>query len=191
MTTEGRQWLLQRARSAIEAQLVQERSSQERPELDAPAPSEVRRAKCGIFVSLHTHQGNELRGCVGYLRRRRSLDQDVVAVAQQAAFTDHRFASIASAEELSAMDIEISLLSPFEIIDSENQIVLGIHGACVEVDGRTGLLLPQVAEGRTWSVEDFLIHVCGKAGRRDACWRQPGAILYRFTAEVFDDRSLR
>lgn len=191
MTTQGRQWLLQRARSAIEAQLVQERRSQEQPELDQSAPPEVRRARCGIFVSLHSRKGNELRGCVGYLRCRRSLDRDVVAVAQQAAFTDHRFASIASVEELSALDIEISLLSPFEVVDSEHEIVLGTHGACVEVEGRTGLLLPQVAEGRNWSVEDFLIHVCAKAGRRDACWQHPGAILYRFTAEVFDDRLLR
>ncbi|TVR02694.1 MAG: AmmeMemoRadiSam system protein A [Spirochaetaceae bacterium] len=186
MTNEGRQWLLQRARSAIAA-----RVSRTRREREVLAPHEVRRAKCGIFVSLHTHERNELRGCVGYLHCRRSLERDVVAVAQQAAFTDHRFSPVASAEELAELDIEISLLSPFEIIASEHQIVLGTHGAYIEIAGRTGLLLPQVAEGRNWSVEDFLMHVCAKAGRRDICWRHPEAVLYRFTAEVFDDRSLR
>ena len=186
MNQESRRWLLRRARSAIASRLEGGRSVRE-----IPPPTEVRRARCGVFVSLHHRETDKLRGCVGYLGRRRSLPHDITAAAEQAAFADHRFDPVATPQELANLELEVSLLSRFEVITAEDDIMLETHGACVEIAGRTGLLLPQVAEGRDWDVETFLRHVCAKAGRLDSCWRQPGAVLYRFTAEVFDDRAER
>ena len=184
MNDESRRYLLRRARESIACALSSQRVST--PEV----PAEVISARCGLFISLHDRATDQLRGCIGYIHPRRTLDLDVVSVAQQAAFSDHRFKPIASLSELDSMQIEISLLSPFEPVIDESDIILGTHGVCVDINGRTGLLLPQVADGRGWDLHTFLLQVCAKAGYRNECWKQPGAILSRFTAELFDDHSL-
>jgi uncharacterized protein len=185
MTDTAKRYLLDRAREAISCEIEHRRIS------DVPTPSEVKNSRCGLFVSLHSRETDELRGCVGYIRARRSLDRDIVAVAHQAAFEDHRFPPVTCPTELAAMRIEVSLLSDFEAVSDESMFTLGTHGACVRMGDRLGLLLPQVADGHDWDVRAFLLHVCAKAGTSDECWKLPGAILYRFTAEVFDDDSLR
>ena len=183
MTKETRRYLLNRARESISCALAGRRLPVRR------GPEEMQNARCGVFVSLHTRKTDELRGCIGYIRPRRSLERDVVAIAEQAALADHRFEPVASMLELDGIRIEISLLSPMELSD-ESGIAVGTHGVCVEIGERSGLLLPQVAAGRNWDVHTFLLQACAKAGRKGVCWNQPGVTLYRFTAEVFDEDSM-
>ena len=53
-------------------------------------------------------------------------------------------------------------------------------------DIRRGLLLPQVASERGWTVDEFLQQTCVKAGLAPDAWRR-GARIWRFDAEVFGE----
>jgi len=55
----------------------------------------------------------------------------------------------------------------------------------IEARGRSGLLLPQVATEWGFDRERFLAEVCRKAGLGPEAWRDPGARLWAFQAEVF------
>lgn len=193
MDDSAKRYLLRQAREAIEAGI-----DGRAPEAE-PAPAQVREARCGVFVTLHLEGAQadglpncepQLRGCIGHIRARQSLDQEILAVARQAAFSDCRFEPLDSREELERTVIEISLLTPFEPVDKIERIEPGRHGVCVEVAGRSALLLPQVAGERGWDRATLLRHLCLKAGRRDRCWEHASARLYRFEAEVFDEKSL-
>ena len=66
------------------------------------------REKGATFITL-TKDG-DLRGCIGSLRRSRTLGDDVLANAVAAAMEDPRFPPL-EAEELDAIAIEVSVLS--------------------------------------------------------------------------------
>jgi uncharacterized protein (TIGR00296 family) len=83
--------------------------------------------------------------------------------------------------------IEISLLSPPEVVRNVDTIEVGRHGLVVAASGRRGLLLPQVATQQGWSREEFLCQVCVKAGLDSGAWRADGVRLQSFTAEVFSE----
>ena len=82
--------------------------------------------------------------------------------------------------------------TPFRRVNDLDEIVIGRDGLFIErPPSRGGLLLPQVAEEQHWDVRQFLAGVCLKAGYPDRAWEQPGTNLYRFSAQVFSDSSLR
>ena len=86
-------------------------------------------------------------------------------------------------EELSQLDIEVSLLSPLEPIQPE-QIEIGKHGLFVEQGFHRGLLLPQVAVENHLGREQFLRETCHKAGLRDEAWKDAATRIYGFTCEI-------
>ena len=133
------------------------------------------------FVSLHAH--GDLRGCIGHIQANEPLGIVVPRCAVSACSSDPRFPPITSAE-LDDMEIEISLLGPFEPIASAAEIEIGRHGLFVEQGRHRGLLLPQVATEWRWDVEAFLAQTCRKAGLPRDAWKN-GAALFRFEAEVF------
>jgi len=172
-----RRRLLQIAREAITAHV----SGAPAVELSA-CPSLERPG--GAFVSIH--HGGELRGCIGLLEAQ-SLLRVVRDCAVAACSADPRFTPV-SADELVALEIEVSVLGSFEPIASPDDIEVGRHGLLVEQEGQRGLLLPQVATEWRWDRETFLAQTCNKAGLRRDAWKQ-GAKVWRFEAEVFGESS--
>ena len=141
----------------------------------------------GAFVTLK--RDGRLRGCIGTLECRRSLAEEVARVATSAAREDPRFEPL-RASELQGLDVEVSVLGPLEAIDpfDANAFEIGRHGLVVEQGMRRGLLLPQVATEWDWDRDQFLANTCIKAGLAPDAWRR-GATVYRFSGEVFGDRT--
>ena len=135
-----------------------------------------------LFVTLRK-QG-QLRGCIGTLAPEGDLSRSVPRFARQAAFADPRFPAL-TAEELPACTIEISVLTPPRPVADAHEIVVGRDGLIIELGGRRGLLLPQVATEWGFDRERFLVEVSRKAGLPPDAWRHAGAQLWSFQAEVF------
>lgn len=181
--------LLQIARDSLVAYVERK----ERQPLTAYPLTPALRARHGAFVTLR--QGPALRGCIGHTRNLEPLAESVRDNAINAAVRDPRFPPV-TPQELAGLRIEISALgpgstpdSPFIPIHEIAEIQLGRDGLYLDRAGARGggLLLPQVAVERNWSVEAFLDGVCAKAGAPPGAWREPGAQLYRFSAQVFGE----
>jgi len=137
----------------------------------------------GAFVSLH-HRG-VLRGCIGQPEPRDPLGEVIVHCARAAALEDPRFTPV-QPDELTALDVEVSVLTPPLPVADPSTIVVGRHGLIVTRDGRRGLLLPQVAVEWGWTREEFLAQTCRKAGLPPDAW-QHGAEVFAFEAEIFSE----
>jgi AmmeMemoRadiSam system protein A len=137
----------------------------------------------GVFVTLHV--AGRLHGCIGVIEAHELLGEAIVRCAASAALEDPRFAPLA-AEQLGALSVEISLLSPLSPIQPES-IEIGRHGLFISYHAQRGLLLPQVAIEHHLSREEFLNETCRKAGLRPETWREPEAKLFGFTCEIFSD----
>jgi AmmeMemoRadiSam system protein A len=173
--------LLDLARRAISTAVIEKRI------LDfSPFPSALTQP-AGAFVTLH--RDGQLRGCVGQVEACDPLGEAVARAAINAALHDSRFPAV-QADELSSLEIEISVLSPPEPIAPET-ILPGRHGLLIMKHEHRGLLLPQVAAGREWSSQRFLEETCIKAGLPRDAWRDPSTRILGFTAEVFSDAGLR
>ena len=154
--------------------------------LKAPLPEQsgpdVYERIAGAFVTLRS--AGELRGCVGQIEPARLADV-IVYCARAAALEDPRFAPV-SDDELSRVDIELSVLGPLARLETPLALEPGRHGLVVEWNGRRGLLLPQVATEWGWTRDEFLRQTCLKAGLAADAWRQ-GATLLTFEAEIFGE----
>ena len=138
-------------------------------------------SKCGAFVSLHK-QGR-LRGCIGHFGEDTPLYEIVAEMARAAAFEDPRFMPV-TRNELDDIDIEISVLTPMQRIESLDEFVLHRHGIYIRKGYRSGTFLPQVADEVNWTKEEFVSHCAqDKAGIGWDGWRD--AELYVYEAIVF------
>jgi AmmeMemoRadiSam system protein A len=153
--------------------------------------TEMLRRNCGCFVTVRTDQ--HLRGCIGSIAHNDPLAKAVRDNAISAVSRDPRFDPI-EPHELDSLTIEISALTqgdepgtPFRRVQNIEEIQIGRDGICIQVGEKRGLLLPQVATERHWGREQFLAATCLKAGVADTAWREPHAVLYRFSAQVFGD----
>lgn len=136
------------------------------------------------FVSLHRRE--ELRGCIGQIVADRELYHVVQHCVVSAAMEDLRFPPV-TADELSELSIEISVLTPFRRIRSIEEIEVGRHGLYMERGRSRGLLLPQVATQHQWTRTTFLKQTCRKAGLPESAWQDARTAIYIFEAEVFSD----
>lgn len=168
--------LLRVAHASIESQVADQALS-----LEAPTPHLAK--KRGAFTTLYIR--GELRGCVGYVFPVSSIYRTVAETARAAAFEDMRFSPLLAAE-LPDLEIHLSVLSTLAPVRAE-EVEVGRHGLLVSLDGRRGLLLPQVPVEHGWDRETFLEQTCRKAGLALDAWRH-GAALEAFTAESFGDR---
>ncbi|MBW2090895.1 MAG: AmmeMemoRadiSam system protein A, partial [Deltaproteobacteria bacterium] len=139
--------------------------------------------KQGAFVTLK--KNGHLRGCIGHMTEDRPLCQTIGAMAVQAAFNDRRFKPM-TLEELSEIEIEISVLTPFRPIKSIQEIRLGIDGVLLKKEARSAVFLPQVAVEHGWNRTEMLNHLCRKAGLSSNCWGK-GAQIFTFQAVVFKE----
>lgn len=134
----------------------------------------------GAFVTLR--QGDELLGCLGNCSGRGPLAADVPELALAAALDDPRFRP--AAEAVGPMDIEISVLTPFRLIREVDTFQAGVHGALLELNGHSALLLPQVAGEYGWGREEFFNALGRKAGVGPNAYRDSKARIEIFEAQV-------
>jgi len=137
--------------------------------------------KMGAFVTIRIE--GELRGCIGYIVALRPLFETVCEMAQSAAFNDPRFERL-TREEFDKINIEISVLSSFEPIESYDDIEVGKHGLLLDEGGRA-VLLPQVATENNFTRDEFLSALCRKAGLYGEYWKERTLRIKVFTAAVF------
>jgi len=151
-------------RFAAPANLVQE--------FPAPAP---------VFVTLRSANG-ELRGCIGSVAPiANSLAEEVVAESVAAATRDPRFEPVA-ADEVPSLQIEVSVLSEPEPIDSLDELDPARYGVIVvrQRDGRRGLLLPDIEGIETPEMQVRI------ARRKAWIGEQEPVRLFRFRAEKYE-----
>jgi len=175
------EFLVRLARSAIECALDGKK-----------LPPAGKFPKAGAFVTLLTKPDRELRGCIGFPEPIMPLGQAVAEAAVCAALNDPRFPQL-SKDELKKIIVEVSVLSPLEPLkkpakDYLKQIAIGKHGLVIELGGCRGLLLPQVPVEFKWGKEEFLCHLCNKAGLPPDAWTDEKAKLWRFTTQIFDEK---
>ena len=141
------------------------------------------------FVTLTIRE--QLRGCIGSLVAHRPLAIDVQQNALAAAFNDPRFPPL-SETELSSLHIEISILSKPQPLAFENSEDLlkklrpEIDGVVLEQGFHRATFLPQVWEQLS-TTEEFLSHLCYKAGLPANAWRWPDITIKTYQVEKFEE----
>ena len=173
--------LLKLARASIENHLAGRRNAA--PALAAPLFGEKR----GVFVTLH-RQG-ELRGCIGYPLPFKPLAEAVAEMAVAAAVDDPRFPAV-SAGEMADIDIEISVLTVPEKVESHDRVRVGRDGIIISKGPQRGLLLPQVPVEQGWNLEQYVSYGCRKAGLAPDEWKR-GVQIETFQAVVFGEKEHR
>lgn len=179
LTSEECALLLKLARNTIEMWLKE----QKRPAL--PSAKGLLGESCGAFVTLH--RKGQLRGCIGNMVGYGPLVETIQEMAIASATQDPRFHPV-SFEELSEIDIEISVLSPMRRITNVEEIQVGTHGILMSRGICHGVLLPQVATEYGWDRVTFLENTCMKAGLPSNSWKDPQTKIEIFSAQVFGEK---
>lgn len=157
----------------------------EKKVIDLPEPKQEKLLQDrGVFVTLKIN--HQLRGCIGVTAAIKPLYQAIRDVAIQSAVQDYRFRPVTT-QELPHLSFEISVLSPFQKVVNEKDIVVGEHGLLIKRDNKTGLLLPQVPVEQHWDRLTFLQQCCAKAGLSPEAWKDADTDIFSFTAFVFGD----
>ncbi|MGE5206829.1 MAG: AmmeMemoRadiSam system protein B [Chlamydiota bacterium] len=176
---DEQQQLLKLARQSVETAV------REGKLLDPPATSDVSLAAArGAFVTLT--KKSQLRGCIGYTVPIKPLYLTVRDVAAFAALRDSRFPPVRDSE-LSDLEYEISVLTPFRRMQGMNELRIGEHGLLVRRGEQIGVLLPQVATEQHWDKRTFLEQACLKAGLPENAWRDQETDVFLFSATIFGD----
>ncbi|MHC1702462.1 MAG: AmmeMemoRadiSam system protein B [Tenuifilaceae bacterium] len=141
----------------------------------------------GAFVTLK--ENGQLKGCIGSFNPEKPLYKVVQSMAIAAATEDYRFTPVKS-EEVSKLEIEISVLTPLKKIKSIDEIVLGKHGIYIKKGGRSGTFLPQVATDTRWNLQEFLGHCAqDKAFIGWEGWKD--AEIYTYEAIIFEEHEFK
>jgi AmmeMemoRadiSam system protein B/AmmeMemoRadiSam system protein A len=153
-------------------------------DLASKLPKDLQR-QSGAFVTLKKH--GHLRGCIGYIQPTEPLYRAVIINAINAARRDPRFSPVMPSE-LDKLEIDISVLSPPQPIDSYEKFEVGQHGIILEKDGRRAVFLPEVAVEQGWNREQTLSHLAKKAGLPPDAWKE-GAEFKVFTSQTYSEKS--
>ena len=179
---EGRSTLLDVARKTIEAAIRGEKL----PVFVVDAPE--LQGHQGAFVTIT--KGGNLRGCIGRFTADEPLYKVVQQMARASALEDPRFAHRRlTADDLSAIKVEISVLSPMERVRNPlEEVKLGVHGIYIRRGRRSGTYLPQVATDHNMTLEEFLSSCsASKAGLSPDAWKDPDTEVYVYSAQVFGE----
>ena len=177
-STEDKMELLKLARDTIENYIKD--GKKEYPEIDNEKFFEKR----GVFVTLHKKK--ELRGCIGNPFPDRQLLHAVVDNSISSSTEDPRFNPVC-ADELSDIDIEISILTVPREVEEINDVVIGRDGIIISKEFMRGLLLPQVPVEQKWNLEEYISYGCLKAGLSTDEWKS-GVKIETFQAIVFGEK---
>lgn len=180
-----RAFLLKLARKTIEKQSKNDIiTSQEIDRLSASL-----KENRGCFVTLTIN--NNLRGCIGYILPVASLYKAVIDNAYNAAFSDPRFSPV-SEDEVKKLHIEISVLtvpSKLEYNGKEDllkKLVPFKDGLIIKKGFYSSTFLPQVWD-QLPKKEDFLGHLCLKAGLNPDEWEKGTLEIEIYYTEVFEE----
>ncbi|MGD8629888.1 MAG: AmmeMemoRadiSam system protein A, partial [Gammaproteobacteria bacterium] len=143
-----------------------------------PAELEV---PAGVFVTLM--KSGQLRGCIGSNGAKSPLYQAVVSSGMHAASRDPRFTPV-QPEELDGMDINVSVMTNPESVDSYQDFVLGEDGVILEKGGHTALFLPEVPVKYNWNREQMLNQLAMKAGLPEDAWKEGARFKVFRTREI-------
>lgn len=141
------------------------------------------------FVTLKRR--GALRGCIGTLSACEPLAESVRRNSCNAAFCDPRFPALAGTE-LSEVTIEVSVLSEprrLEASDAEellSRLRPGVDGVVLCRGEARATFLPQVWE-QLPRKEDFLRHLCLKAGLPRDAWREAGTEVSTYQVQHFEE----
>ena len=140
------------------------------------------------FVTLYKNK--KLRGCIGSLKPRRALVEDVTQNAYAAAFNDLRFEAV-QLSELEHLKISISVLTPaVEMTFTTEQQLLEqirpeIDGLILKEGQKVATFLPSV-----WAQlpdkQDFLNHLKQKAGLVVGYWSKTITVS-SYQSESFEE----
>jgi AmmeMemoRadiSam system protein A len=187
LTEQQGRILLRLARQQIEKQLgIELTQPVSTDELNEPAFLEKR----GVFVTLHKRR--ELRGCIGSLTAVEPLAEGIQRNALNAAFKDYRFDPLTT-DELEDLHIEISVLTdpqPLTYRTADELPLLlrpAIDGVILtEPGGASATFLPQVWQ-QLPAAEQFLGHLCRKAGLADGAWRSGTMQILTYQVQSFEE----
>ena len=185
LTEEEKETLLRVARTAIEEQL--QNPPDQPPELDQ-LPARLQ-ANGASFVTLTLNE--QLHGCIGSLQARRPLAHDVHQNALAAAFRDPRFRPLQK-QEVYLIVIEVSVLSapePLAYTDAEDLVQKlrpHVDGVVLKKGLHRATFLPQVWE-KLPRPEEFLAHLCYKAGLPPNAWQQPDIEINTYQVTKFTE----
>ncbi|HFQ80352.1 MAG TPA: AmmeMemoRadiSam system protein A [Desulfobacterales bacterium] len=186
-TEEQGRCLLRLARFTIMRHLNLSPPPAEEEELAVQLADPAFEVKRGIFVTLTI--GGALRGCIGSLAAYESVRQGVQRHAVNAAFNDQRFPPL-TVSELPEVDIEISVLTEprplqFSNVDElPTKLRPGIDGVILRRGTASATFLPQVWE-QLPQVDEFMRHLCLKAGLAPEAWRQSGCTIETYQVQHF------
>jgi hypothetical protein len=159
------------------------------PRLQGADLPETLQAKGASFVTL-TKQG-QLRGCIGALQAYQALAVDVQEHAMAAALQDYRFPPV-QPDELSQIEIEVSVLTPRRKLDYETPLDLirklrpNVDGVVLQDGIRKATFLPQVWE-QLPQPEEFLAHHCQKMGASPTLWQKKHLTVYTYQVQEFHE----
>ena len=185
LTEEQGRYLVALARRTIERALSDQQDP-EKPDTDLPSIYDEER---GTFVTLTI--GGYLRGCIGHIIPQESLIEGIKINAANAAFRDPRFGRLTKGE-LEKIHVEISILTepkPLSYSDGDDllkKLRPDIDGVIIKKGYRQATFLPQVWE-QLPRKEDFLSHLCLKAGLSGDAWRMGDLEVSIYQVQAFEE----
>jgi AmmeMemoRadiSam system protein A len=185
LTEDQGKYLVALARRTIERALFEQKEP-EKQDPDLPAIYDEER---GTFVTL-TIDGN-LRGCIGHIIPQESLLEGIKINAVNAAFRDPRFRRLTK-EEFEKIHVEISILTepkPLSYSDGDDllkKLRPDVDGVIIKKGFHQATFLPQVWE-QLPRKEDFLSHLCLKAGLSGDAWRTGDLEVSIYQVQAFEE----
>ena len=141
------------------------------------------------FVTLTNNE--RLRGCIGDILPSKPIYLSVLRNTINA-WRDPRFTrDPITAAELPKIEIEITVLTPFVIIPSYTDIVVGKHGVYMEKGAASAIFLPQVATEQKWDRDTMLQQLSLKARLDANAYKEPGCKFWVFEGQIFNESEMR
>lgn len=181
---EQGQELIKLARQTIMARF------NKKPEHEAQVKAYCFQRRRGVFVTLK--KDGMLRGCIGCLTGTESIADGVKRHAINAAFDDMRFSPL-TVDELDQIEISVSILTEPQPLEYENhddllaKLHVNVDGVILRQGFSSGTFLPQVWE-QLPKKEDFLSHLCLKAGLRADAWQKSKLEVLTYQVRYFDEK---
>ena len=154
--------------------------------LDELRKRPIVKMESGVFVSVYVQ--DDLRGCIGNLDSR-DVHESIIRNALYAAYHDSRFPPIRP-DEYSSMKVHVNILTkPSPLIYKNADDLVGKiknKGITIHRGNHEATFLPSVWE-QLPVPEEFLGHLCMKAGLPPGDWKQPGLSVEYYESEEFSE----
>jgi AmmeMemoRadiSam system protein A len=183
--------LVHYARAVLTNALEKDESKKVDPELLTPVLTKNLLEPKGVFITLYTIKDGkrELRGCIGTVLPQKPLYLATEYSVLASAFNDPRFEPV-TAEELSTIAIEVSVLTLPRPVDSYKDIVLNKNGIILTQENASALFLPKVPEEFGFTLPQTLEELSKKAGLPADAWQDPRTKFQVFDSLDFGEEAL-